>query len=761
MKEYNNDHFQKHFRYEKYLLVVLFVCIVIVSIELDFSEKLFRFFDNHEEYELDELILSLVYGFLFLVFVNIRKNLLLKKEKKHSSIVEQNLMESQNYLQSIFQSIEDSIFILDKNGVFIQNEHHLGKPNCCTATKEMVGKHFSDVLPPDGAVCIKNYIDNASAHGKPKSFDFHVQYESKIIWHNATITPLRVSDECCQFLLTVRDITDRKKQEAELEKHRDHLDELVQNRTIELVEVNSKLTRESKEKNAIQEKLKKTAKFYKDLFENMHEGFGLVDAQETVIFCNKAYANIFDLEEADDLAGRNLFEFIPDDEVDKIKNGTEERMQGISSRYEVDILTKNGTRKTILVSTTPKLRRDGSFAGTYAAILDISELLELRNNAQKAERLETAGTVAGEVAHDFNNLLSPLIAYPELIISKLAPNDPVIKYIKRMKETALRMADINHQLLTLGRRGYYKQEPLNLNEIILEICSQQKILRDNIVFDIQLENNLLTINGGESQLSRVILNMISNAYDAMTDSGTLSISTENTYFDNVSKKHHTIPSGKYVKLTISDTGEGIDESVIPHIFDAFYSTKKANKKSGSGLGLSVVLAVIEDHNGYIDIESSKGQGTSFYVYFPITCKEVEQNLEQPLVRGNENILVIDNDLTQQEVLGDLLTELGYQVSFATTQEDCFALLNKFSYDLILMENRLNSSDDGIKLFRKILDYNPQQKIVIISGYLENNDIENESKINPNNIIKKPVMLQPLAQILRKQLDSKESIQTSK
>jgi hypothetical protein len=185
------------------------------------------------------------------------------------------------------------------------------------------------------------------------------------------------------------------------------------------------------------------------------------------------------------------------------------------------------------------------------------------------------------------------------------------------------MADINQQLLTLGRRAHFKIEFLNLGEIIKEVIAQIQPTPETLIIDVNINADLMKIKGGASQIHRLFLNLINNAREAMQDKGYLSIRAENHYSDDLIDKRNQIMNGEYIKLTVSDTGTGIPPGIIDRIFEPFFSAKSVDERKGSGLGLSIVHAVVEDHNGHIDVESAVGKGTSFFIYFPMAGKKTD------------------------------------------------------------------------------------------------------------------------------------------
>jgi PAS domain S-box-containing protein len=418
------------------------------------------------------------------------------------------------------------------------------------------------------------------------------------------------------------------------------------------------------------------------------------------------------------------------------------------------LVSRDGTERIIADSGAPILDKKGNILGVVLVFHDVTETRRLQELATRAQRLETAGRIAGQVAHDFNNLLGPLVAFPELAREELAPNHQVIKYIDAMEKSAKKIADINQQLLTLGRRGHYGQVTLNLNEIITDIINQIshsgkiRIIRN-------LHQNLMNIKGGPAQIHRIIANLISNAIDAMQDRGELTVKTENYYVEDSMGKYGRIPKGEYAKITISDTGSGIPEKIMSKIFDPFFTTKKTDKQRGSGLGLSVVHAVVEDHGGFIDLESEVRKGASFYLYFPITREDIETVEENYVPGGRESILIIDDDPVQRDVSIKLLGKLGYEIRTVESGEKAAELVKEKVYDLLILDMIMPNGIDGAETYKRILESNPYQKAVIVSGFAQTDRVNMALDLGASEYILKPLTIKSIARAIRKALDEKK------
>lgn len=376
----------------------------------------------------------------------------------------------------------------------------------------------------------------------------------------------------------------------------------------------------------------------------------------------------------------------------------------------------------------------------------------------QAERLETAGSIAGHIAHDFNNLLTPLLAYPDLIAEELQPESQAHKDLMLIKKTAQQIADINQQLLALSRRGYYEQAALNINAIIDDVnyILRREILVEGLRIEANLAPDLMNIKGGSEQLVRVIENLCRNGIEAMDGKGTLKIVTENIYLDKPIGSVETIEMGEYVCVTVSDSGHGISGEVRSRIFDPFFTTKKASRRRGSGLGLSVVHSIVKDHSGFIDMDSIIGAGTSFRLFFPICREEVEVADQDGIYLGSETVLVVDDDSLQIEVTSRILTRLGYRVISAQSGEEAVTIIERCAktkeFPALAVLDMIMGGIDGAETYRRIKELNPDQRAIILSGYVETETVKKAQELGAGTYIRKPVTMGKLGRLVRMELD---------
>jgi two-component system, cell cycle sensor histidine kinase and response regulator CckA len=422
-------------------------------------------------------------------------------------------------------------------------------------------------------------------------------------------------------------------------------------------------------------------------------------------------------------------------------------------RVEHRMRTKSGDWKWILNwGRVIERASDNSPIRAAGIHLDITERRRLQDLEARAQRLETAGRVAGQVAHDFSNLLAPLVAYPDLIREEIAAGRSADHFLNIIEESATQMADISQQLLALGRRGHYAQETLNLNDVVARLADTIEPPPPSLVISTNLCNNILNIKGGAAQISRMIMNLIVNSRDATNDVGHIEIRTKNVYVDDLSFNYGRIQRGEYVRLSVSDSGCGIPDSALPNIFDPFFTTKPAGRTRGSGLGLSVVDAVVRDHGGTIDLKTREGEGTTIYVYFPVVREPLNATVLEDIGGGTESILVVDDDGMQREVCLDLLKRLGYNARAAESGEEALSLLAGESFDMLILDMIMPPGIDGAETYERALEINPGQRAIILSGFSESTRAERALELGAGAFVRKPLTRKQLAFNVRRELD---------
>jgi nitrogen-specific signal transduction histidine kinase len=397
---------------------------------------------------------------------------------------------------------------------------------------------------------------------------------------------------------------------------------------------------------------------------------------------------------------------------------------------------------------------------------DLSEVKRaheaLRENEEKITRLkkmESLGLLAGGVAHDLNNVLSGIVSYPELILMDLPDDSKFRKPIETMKEAGNRAAAIVQDLLTMARGVATTKEPLNINKQIHDYLNSPefeklKQFHPSVTVKTNLDPQLLNTNGSHVQIRKVIMNLVSNASESIEGSGNVIISTMNRYVDRPLMGYDDVNIGEYSILSVSDDGSGISSDDLERIFDPFY-TKKVMGRSGTGLGLSVVWNVVQDHEGYINVITGEN-GTTFELYFPITREEVSDLTQvvsiDDLKGDGELILVVDDVESQREISCSILDTLGYKSFAVSSGEEAIEYLKEHKADLILLDMIMDPGINGRKTYEGIIKINPNQKAVIVSGFTETDEVNKIQKLGAGQYLKKPLTLEKIGLTLKKELE---------
>lgn len=393
---------------------------------------------------------------------------------------------------------------------------------------------------------------------------------------------------------------------------------------------------------------------------------------------------------------------------------------------------------------------------------EVSERQRTEERLVRAEKLEMIGTLAGGVAHDLNNILSGIVSYPDLLLMKLPPDSPMYPPLRTIKESGEKAAAIVQDLLTLARRGVSVKEPVNLNILVKDYLASPEFhhLQSHhpaIRVFADSAPDLLPILGSPVHLAKTIMNLVTNAAEAMEQGGEITIRTENRYVDSSLRLYEKIHQGEYVVLEVIDHGSGIGAEDLDKIFAPFYTSKKMGK-SGTGLGMAVVWGTVKDHEGYIDCDSTQGMGTTFSLYFPVTSQRHNPRLEEigraEVYGQGEYILVVDDVAEQREIAASILRELCYQVTTVASGEEAVRLFAEQRFDLVLLDMILGEGMDGLDTYRQLIRLVPGQPAIITSGFSETDRIAEAIRLGVGQYIKKPYMIAKLGQAIRDELPAR-------
>ena len=403
---------------------------------------------------------------------------------------------------------------------------------------------------------------------------------------------------------------------------------------------------------------------------------------------------------------------------------------------------------------------DGVILDATEREIAAKEKSHLESQLLRAQKMEAIGTLAGGVAHDLNNILGGLVSYPELLLLQLPEESPLRKSILTIQKSGEKAAAVVQDLLTLARRGVVTTEVVNLNDVISEYLKspEQEMLQSHhpgVYIETHLEKNALNILGSSIHLSKTLMNLSSNAAEAMPEGGKLTVSTKNRYIDRPIRGYDHVKEGDYVVLTVSDTGTGISPDDIGKIFEPFY-TKKKMGRSGTGLGMAVVWGTVKDHNGYIDVQSTESKGTTFTLYFPVTRNKLTEDKFHSAIEsysGNgESILIVDDVEQQRNIASGMLKELGYSVVSVSSGEEAVEYLRSNKVDLLVLDMIMDPGMDGLDTYKKILEMHSEQKAIIASGFSETDRAKKLQHLGAGAYIRKPFLLEKIGIAVKEELE---------
>ena len=517
----------------------------------------------------------------------------------------------------------------------------------------------------------------------------------------------------------------------------------------------------SMEKEHAREKLEAEKEKLRILIEQIPFGIISLDEAGTHHFVNKKFVELFGYPLQDIPNGMTwLKKAFPNKTYrNRILSYWAEYMKKPGAKYlrprAFNATCKDGTIKEVL-SSVIKLEENN----LLAIYEDVTEKRMLENRLVQAQKMEAIGTLAGGVAHDLNNILSGIVSYPDLLLMDLPDDSPMRGAILTIQQSGKRAAAIVQDLLTLARRGVSINQVLNLNEIIDEYMRSpeyKKLLsfHPHVEIEFNLAEDLLNIKGSPVHLSKMVMNLIFNALEAIVNKGKVIISTENRYIDMQRNMHDDLVEGEYVVLSVSDEGIGISKDDLKNIYEPFY-TKKVMGRSGSGLGMSVVWGTVKDHMGFIDAKSIEGNGTTFEIYLPATRSKIESmakpKVEQYIGKG-ETILIVDDVEEQRMIASNMLSRLNYKVDTVPSGEQAIEYLREKTVDLVILDMIMPPGMDGLDTYKAIKKISPDLKVIIASGFSETDRVKKAMRLGVREYIKKPYTMETIAMAIKKELDT--------
>jgi PAS domain S-box-containing protein len=421
---------------------------------------------------------------------------------------------------------------------------------------------------------------------------------------------------------------------------------------------------------------------------------------------------------------------------------------------------KNGNLFEEEATISPVRDTSGEIVNYVAVTRDITRVVQLERQLLQAQKMEAVGNLAGGIAHDFNNLLTVVLGYAELLIVDKAVPSHALGDLQKIAQAARNGADLVKRLLTFSRKAETNPRPLSLNHQIEQIRNLlSRTIPKMIEIDLCLANELPAINADPTQIDQVVMNLAVNAADAMPEGGRLAIATALVDLDaEYYETHFKVRPGRYVLLTVSDTGYGIDKCALEHIFEPFYTTKEPGK--GTGLGLAMVYGIVKQHGGYITCYSEPEMGTTFKIYLPV-IEEVGPGSEQvseqetPLV-GTETILLVDDEKPIRELGEKLLSRSGYQVLTAGSGNEALELYKTQGKEIsLVILDLIMPGIGGKRCLEELLNLDPKVRVLVASGYSADGLRDDVLRCGATGFVSKPYNMRQLLRVVRETLETTE------
>ncbi|MBW2427382.1 MAG: cache domain-containing protein, partial [Deltaproteobacteria bacterium] len=514
-----------------------------------------------------------------------------------------------------------------------------------------------------------------------------------------------------------------------------------------------------RERVTAEDALRKSERNYRELVQSANSIIMRMDTEGTVTFFNNYAQNFFGYSEADilgknvigtivppiDLAGLDLRQMIKDIGVhpERYVSNENENIRRDGERVRVAWMNK-------------AITDDKSRVKEILCVgIDVTEKWQLEKRLAQAQKMEAIGTLAGGIAHDFNNILSAIMGYTELVLIDIPQDSAVRENLKQVLKAGGRAKELVRQILTYSRQREREMQPVKINLIVSESL---KLLRASLPSTIQINNSLksnLTVMSDPTNMHQVIMNLCTNAGHAMQENGgLLEVGLSDVDIDADFAKHHPgLNPGKFVRLTVSDTGHGMSPEVRERIFDPFFTTKK--KEKGTGMGLSVVHGIVKSHGGTLTVDSIPGQGSVFKAFFPaIESEWVPQNEPADLmVTGTEHILFVDDEAFQADIAKQMLSRLGYRLTVRTSSVKALELFRNTpdEFDLVVTDMTMPHMP-GDTLARELISIRQDIPIIVCTGYSDRINSEIAKEIGISELVMKPVVMKEIATTIRRVLD---------
>jgi len=657
----------------------------------------------------------------------------LRKKEVELKQAEKTLGEKERYFRSLISNMHEDILVIDRNykitdvnNSFLVTSGHK-RQNAVGRFCFEVSHSYSEPCDRHGEKCA---LRNVFATGKPNTcLHEHTHTDGSKIWVDILLSPLKDKEgKITHVIEAARNVTSQIKSKVELERSEGR---------------------------------------YRTLIETMKEGVAIEDKNNLITYVNDSFCQIMGYPKSE-VMGRPLTDFF-DKSNRPLFKGKNDETKGATEPKETTFIRKDGrklhavlSRKTILVNEGP------STIGGFVVITDISKIkfaeqekMKLQAMLQQSQKMEALGAFAGGIAHDFNNILAAILGYAEIAQLDIPTENPAHENLKQILQASYRAKNLVKQILAFSRQNEPKQKPVQLHLIVKEVL---KLIRASIPTTIEIRTNIPSnigvILADPTQIHQVLMNLCANAQHAMQEEGGI-LEILLTQVDVDYQKSLAYPDlkpGLYLKLSVADTGCGINSAIMEKIFDPFFTTKPAGE--GTGMGLAMVYGIVKDHGGAITVYSEPGKGSTFHLYLPVIKEQAaaQTEINKPLPLGKELILFIDDEVPLVDIGHQMLERLGYDVTTRTSSIEALELfkVQPHKYDLVISD-LIMPNMTGDRLAAEMLRIRPDIPIILCTGYSKMITAEKTGIVGVQHILMKPLTLSDLAETIRETLNKREVV----
>jgi len=660
--------------------------------------------------ETDVMVMEILADQIAVALKNAQLHEAVQQELAERKQAEDALRESEIQKTAILDGSIDRIRLVDKDLRIIWANKTTARELNMTP-EDLVGHHCYKLFVGRNTPCIGCPAVKALTSGKIEHTLMH-QTKSKTIegksyWDDYAVPIKNESDDIVNIIEIARNVTEQKRTETELIQAKD---------------------------------------FLQNILDSSIDGITTTDLQGKIAYISPRTEDILGYNQQATIS-KKAYSLYGNGIKDARKIMRELMAKGEIKDHEMTLIRKDDTLIDINLSASLLRNEEGEIIGTLGIYRNITEKNRLEAQLAQAQRMEALGTLAGGIAHNFNNLLMGIQGNASLMLLETDAAHPNYQKLKTIEKSVQSGSRLTRQLLGYAREGKYEIRPISLNQLMKETSDTFSMTKKEIRIHQELAEDLFGIRADQGQIEQALLNLYVNATDAMPGGGDLFLNTINVKHKDIKKKPFKAKPGNYVLLTVRDTGTGMDKETMKRIFEPFFTTKGLAK--GTGLGLASTYGIIKAHGGYIDVDSEKGHGTTFYVYLPASKQRLEKPIKSndQIINGRGAILLVDDEEIVLDVSINMLKELGYTVLKAKGGREAVKIYkeNKDKITMVLLDIIMPDMSGG-QVYDRIKEINPDIKVLLSSGYNIEGQATEILERGCNGFIQKPFNMKELSRI---------------